>query len=809
MKDSQDIIDFDIIELNDQLAKVDDQIERLHTASTITNELDIAKNNLNKDQKEFERIKNKLTSNLKTIFGKELPDSNYRLKVTKKKENLENEVKSLKDQLNVLQRDYDRNFERRSNLKKQIDQKLSDLKRIQDDIDNVCSGKDFSSYLASLKESVDKHQMELAVLKSSKDTLTDYIEKIKDDPNCPVCHKNLEEHEGDELRNEMEEKIQELPKKIKMAEAKLKKEQVTYEKLNSLKSDYDSIEKLTNEKLKLENDIKKIERDQQENEERKEVLEAQSIEPQELLNLFTTSFLGDSYKLDDLQKNIGVKVKEVETIAAKLPKDLPEISLADAKEKRKKLSDTIKSKSDESRKISDEIKSHEREFNDAHSVINDLNAQKNKFQEKVQGIERLKEQYKQLESVKSENEQNFKDKQLKLGPIRQQLKKVNDDKQRARDEAHNKQSVLENKLELIKRDKLALDHVISELKKFQDMNLHQTYEDEKKKIKQHKEKLAELEKKQEELKKKLKDIEAYIANEETTYRNIQDNIDLLNIAKAKQEAIDKFNELIKQCGDTDLSKYQKEREVNKIEIQKMNIELGKLSGTLGTLKGSCEKMEAELNEKKYKNATKDYLQSVYKVHTLQVMIDDILKYKNVLEKSLLDFHKDKMEQINLLLREYWNNIYQGNDIDYITIKTDEEDETGKSVAQSEKKRSYNYRVVQSKNGSEVDMRGRCSAGQKVLASLIIRMALADTFSLNCGILALDEPTTNLDSANIRSLCTALARIVQERDDDTGKFMLIVITHDEEFAKALERADHFWSLSRNNKGCSRIEKVNNY
>jgi len=48
-------------------------------------------------------------------------------------------------------------------------------------------------------------------------------------------------------------------------------------------------------------------------------------------------------------------------------------------------------------------------------------------------------------------------------------------------------------------------------------------------------------------------------------------------------------------------------------------------------------------------------------------------------------------------------------------------------------------------GAELEMRGRCSAGQKVLACLVIRLALAETFCLSCGILALDEPTTNLDA----------------------------------------------------------------
>ena len=61
------------------------------------------------------------------------------------------------------------------------------------------------------------------------------------------------------------------------------------------------------------------------------------------------------------------------------------------------------------------------------------------------------------------------------------------------------------------------------------------------------------------------------------------------------------------------------------------------------------------------------------------------------------------------------------------------------------------------NGSELNMRGRCSAGQKVLASIIIRHALAETFCINCGIFTLDEPTTNLDRENIESLAESLAR----------------------------------------------------
>jgi DNA repair protein RAD50 len=66
-----------------------------------------------------------------------------------------------------------------------------------------------------------------------------------------------------------------------------------------------------------------------------------------------------------------------------------------------------------------------------------------------------------------------------------------------------------------------------------------------------------------------------------------------------------------------------------------------------------------------------------------------------------------------------------------------------------------------KGNTELDMRGRCSAGQKVLTSLIIRLALAESFCLDCGIIALDEPTTNLDRENIESLAESLARYLDQ------------------------------------------------
>jgi len=105
------------------------------------------------------------------------------------------------------------------------------------------------------------------------------------------------------------------------------------------------------------------------------------------------------------------------------------------------------------------------------------------------------------------------------------------------------------------------------------------------------------------------------------------------------------------------------------------------------------------------------------------------------------------------------------------------------------------------------MRGRCSAGQKVLASLIILLALAETFCLNCGILALDEPTTNLDKHNVESFASALAKIIDARSRQSN-FQLIVITHDEDFVQLLgrsEHADYYWRVVKNTTQHSTIER----
>ena len=120
---------------------------------------------------------------------------------------------------------------------------------------------------------------------------------------------------------------------------------------------------------------------------------------------------------------------------------------------------------------------------------------------------------------------------------------------------------------------------------------------------------------------------------------------------------------------------------------------------------------------------------------------DVEHYWTALDKALGSFHRLKIEEINRIIKELWSVTYMGEDIDTIEIVSGEDNGSKRAA------RSYNYHVRMRKQGAALDMKGRCSAGQRVLASIVIRLALAQTFCIKCGILALDEPTTNLDEAN--------------------------------------------------------------
>ncbi|KAK3020639.1 hypothetical protein RJ639_046423 [Escallonia herrerae] len=314
--------------------------------------------------------------------------------------------------------------------------------------------------------------------------------------------------------------------------------------------------------------------------------------------------------------------------------------------------------------------------------------------------------------------------------------------------------------------------------------------------------LQSCEIRKQEISSELKKSEDVMGNQDQLKRNIEDN---LNYRKTKAEVdkltneIDSLEERTLEIGrvssfEAELAKLTRERE-------SLLSELNRCHGTLSVYQSNVAKNKIDLKQAQYKDIDKRYFDQLIQLKTTEMANKDLDRYYNALDK--------------------WQT-YRGQDIDYISIHSDSE---GAGT------RSYSYRVLMQTGDAELEMRGRCSAGQKSnptskvagrsynhaqqtckqsLSTSVIDVEIpvtgqthalneelywteengkkAETFCLNCGILALDEPTTNLDGPNAESLAAALLRIMEDRKGQEN-FQLIVITHDERFAQLIGRRQH--------------------
>ncbi|TCD70142.1 DNA repair protein rad50 [Steccherinum ochraceum] len=243
--------------------------------------------------------------------------------------------------------------------------------------------------------------------------------------------------------------------------------------------------------------------------------------------------------------------------------------------------------------------------------------------------------------------------------------------------------------------------------------------------------------------------------------------------------------------------FQEKYSIEKEKETHMQSKYAHIGGELSSAQAQLKTLESDMKE--FKNIQQKYRDQLVKVKLSDMANNDLEKYAKALDSAIMKYHGLKMEEVNDTMRHLWNKTYQGTDIDGIKISSDSE---GGAT-----KRSYNYRVVMTKDNVEMDMRGRCSAGQKMLASIIIRLALADSFGQNCGILALDEPTNALDTENIDALAESLIDIINERKSQ-GHFQLVIITHDENFLRKLGQNDvmeYYWRVSRDARQKSVIER----
>eukprot|EP01083_Nonionella_stella_P000384 1106_1 len=407
-----------------------------------------------------------------------------------------------------------------------------------------------------------------------------------------------------------------------------------------------------------------------------------------------------------------------------------------------------------------------------HSNYNELNAQQKRIGEEVTTAdEECKSFSIQMDQIRSQ-----------MQPLATRIRR----KQKERSEERSVSQQKERKFhEYLRRFSNDIHHLSSKMAQFEAVQQRVDSEryasiaqDLEVKEREH----GELQSKLNRIGEKKHELEKWLQNVAVDKADLLNNLSFRKFAKlvtAKKKELQQLKaEMNLICADSDNIGEKMNSIETAIAIKQSSVDQQK--GGMESEKRVAVDVMRQLRGERYKQIDEKYRSQLIKYETTLIAHRDLDAFEKALDKSLIQFHSLKMKEINSVLKELWQQTYRGKDIDCIEIVSE--------VGATKKKKNYNYNVVMIQGDAALPMRGRCSAGQRVLAALLIRLALAETFCLNCGVLALDEPTTNLDAKNIEALAYALNQIISRRKRQHN-FQLILITHDENFVEKLGQREH--------------------
>ncbi|KAI9892752.1 MAG: DNA repair protein rad50 [Vezdaea aestivalis] len=615
--------------------------------------------------------------------------------------------------------------------------------------------RDFSKESKKEKEEFEKFKDRLRKMASRDDVeVQRELEALEDSlsmyRSVRTAHDMSKRLKGSDIPG-LESEVQKYDSELRELRSRLDEQDDGLGLLQSTKKEIDSIDKNVQTIITLANDLARF--DEQTAEQSSQVRAG-----------------GSTQTLEDIQTSIQESMVKVRTY-------------------RKTLS---KLASDKSRATSS-ISSFELELRDAKAKLAQASYQLREKTNLLERIDELRTAVKNQRAVIQSSDERIRE----LTPQSRQASSRRDDIQQ-RGNA-NEETLQEEKSRLT--DSLYKIRLASrDIQAYQDKSGPQQLSNCKTTINTLRTSITSLEGQQTSLNREISKLQDHTTRTAETKRQIQDNIDLRASQSSLSVLRSKAAELRAQNAERERERFTRDANTLERSIQRLSADRASKSGGAKSKDDELQRLISEW-ETDYKDSAHKYKEAHIKVETTKAAIDDLGRYGTALDKAIMRYHALKMEEINRIADELWRRTYQGTDVDSILIRSDAE--------QANKNRTYNYRVVMVKQDVEMDMRGRCSAGQKVLASIIIRLALAECFGTNCGLIALDEPTTNLDQENIRALANALHDIIMARRAQSN-FQLIVITHDEEFLRHMrcgEFVDDYYRVSRDGREKSVIGKLN--
>jgi len=672
-------------------------------------------------------------------------------------------------------------------------------------IHDKCGDQKLADKQLEVSVKIDKERKRHSRSKGIREVFKGFIEGIesKESPHvCPICTADLSEN-WESVTERLGKEIEDVPTKIEKLEESIKALFAEERKLNDLKPVQDAVEKIKNI------DIPDLEKKSVETEAAIEVLRKEKEEKDAALKILEEQMESARAIQQDAQQ-----LDAWDTELKELKRKLDRMDQTGSLEGKRKLHEVQEEKEEKMREReavdtehsdkNNKVFRYQDVFNRCTAEVTNLRQERVSLQEDISRQRQLEEKKLDLDREVEDLEKAVEELRDEKRPFEDKTAELNEEKN---DRIRAKEillSDLRNTQETYAKKKTAIHNMTTKLQEYVRRGRAGKLTDALEMRNNCEANIQTKKEAKEAQEAKQKENDEQIIGQDSQKRNIEDNIKLQKNRVEVEKKNEELKQLREETAGRNLSEIEEQLNGVKRQMKRLDTDIHGLDMERVGHEKAIQGFKKNLTSKEYKNVDEEFGKQLIQVVTTEQSKKDLANYHTVLKTAMTEFHKLKMHEINKIVKELWRTTYQGNDIEWIEIVTDVEEDL-KLKTEDIGRQTYNYRVVMLKNGRPLDMRGRCSAGQKVLASLIIRLALAETFCQDCGVLALDEPTTNLDRENIESLAKALTDIIHSRRSRT--FQLVVITHDEDFVELLGRSEfveEFHYVSRNSQGLSCVE-----
>lgn len=747
---------------------------------------------------EIEEIHRNHKTNFEKLFHNNIPKRHFQQAIKEIQRVQERKLKDADRDITVHDKRVSSLEADVKNTRELLESQREELKTKRNKIDAKCKGKIFNEVLNQSHGKKEKLQRDKGTYRSAKTFFDEFIVQFQQEtPCCPVCETDFSDKKRmvPNIISRLKSRIEELPRKLTEVENELRKEETFYNELQQLKPVSDEISRLqTDEIPALESKLEKLEETLKETTMGLVALKEERKEPDTLVEI-SRRVITDAAVLDRLISDVEASESSLATLKRQLVQVFSKRSLHEVETDLTNLRRTEKTKRD----LLNDCREQIQKFNQQYQTCIQ---KKLKIRQGMQEQPFIESQIKEFNQIIIDLEMECRELDESIQTLETKLSQA--ERERNQTVKDNNSQIEKTRADLEQHNILMADvrKLQASVTTYKSSDCESKLKELLKNIESNELNITKLQKAKKLLEEKIVSKKEEQASQETKLRELKDNLELRNKQKEVEELKKEIESLNKQIGGYNAKSVVEDKRRVIGQIDSITREISEKNGEKRQLKEKVDEIQSKLNLKEHREAATQHRKKFYQCKMKQRTLSDMENYTSALENSLLKFHKQKMRHINMSIRDLWRNIYKGNDIDYIEIQA--EDNVSRM---SSRKRNYEYKVVQVKKGVALEMRGRCSAGQKVLACLVIRMALAETFSANCGILALDEPTTNLDRENIGSLCDALSKIISTREKNSG-FQLLIITHDEDFLQMLTRnqsVSHYYKVLRNSDGYSQIKK----